>query len=108
MTTTGYAARARTLLERGSEKSEKSQIAVIQKVSTQREKSEKSEKSPYAPLDEVIAASEAGRRSVDEIERRLARLVAQAAEPEATPLDRQLVRDWTAIRDAKLSSCEAA
>lgn len=58
---------------------------------------------PFAPLDPVIAGSEASRRSLAEIEARLSRLTATAARQEATPLDRQLVADWRAIRDAKLA-----
>lgn len=56
---------------------------------------------PFAPIDDIIAGFRAGRRSLDEIETRLARLTARANQPEATDLDRALVRDWTAIRDAK-------
>ncbi len=58
---------------------------------------------PFAPLDAVIAKSGAGRHPLGEIEARLSRLTATAARPGATPLDRQLLRDWTAIRDAKLA-----
>ncbi len=62
----------------------------------------------FHPLDPAIITSEAGRRSLDENERRLARLTAQAAAPSATALDRQLVRDWTAIQDAKRAGRQAA
>lgn len=62
----------------------------------------------FRPLDAAISASEAGRRSVVEIEARLARLTAQAASPNATGLDRQLVADWTAIHRVKLSGEQAA
>lgn len=55
----------------------------------------------YRYLDAAIIASEAGRRPPDEIENRLRRLTARAAEPTATPRDHQLARDWTAIREAK-------
>lgn len=57
----------------------------------------------YGPLDEVIVGDEAHRRSLVEIEARLSRLMARAAEPDATPLDHQLVADWTAILAAKLA-----
>ncbi len=62
----------------------------------------------FAALDEVIVASEAGRRPLDEIENRLMRLTARAAEPTASPRDHQLVRDWTAICNAKRQGREAA
>ena len=112
MTTTGFAARARQLLDRGCERSERSQTEGHLNTATdsglQCEKSEKGEKSPYPSLDAVIVASEAEPRPLDEIETRLARLVARAAEPDATPLDHHLVADWTLIRDAKLAGRHAA
>ncbi len=66
------------------------------------------EQSPCTPLDAAIIASEASRRSLDEIETRLARLKVNALDPAATLLDHQLVRDWTAIRDAKRAGKQAA
>src|SRR5688572_30113310 len=60
------------------------------------------------PLDSAIIANEAGRRSLEEIKCRLDRLTAQAASPTATDLDRQLVADWAAIRDAKLAGEQVA
>lgn len=62
----------------------------------------------FRPLDDLITASEAGRRSLAEIESRLGRLTAIAASPTATALDRQLILDWTAIRAANLAGRESA
>lgn len=111
MTTTGYAQRARRFLERGGEISEKSQIdgngELRPDTPPQCEIREISEISPYPPLDASIVASEAERRPLEEIEARLTRLVARAADPDATPLDRQLVADWTAIRRAKVAGADA-
>ncbi|MDQ3694363.1 MAG: hypothetical protein M3464_12140 [Chloroflexota bacterium] len=55
----------------------------------------------FAPLDDVIIASEAERYSLEQIEVCVARLTDQARRPEATPLERQSLQDWLAIRDAK-------
>lgn len=62
----------------------------------------------FRPLDPAISESEASRRPLHEIERRLARVTERAGNPAATALDRQLARDWTAIRDAKLTATGAA
>lgn len=61
----------------------------------------------FRQLDAGILDSEAGRRPLADIETRLARLTAIATRPTATSLDRQLVRDWTAIRDAKYRQRQA-
>jgi len=55
----------------------------------------------FRPLDAAIVASETGRRPLDEIERRLARVTKRAASPLASALDKQLLRDWSAILQAK-------
>jgi hypothetical protein len=62
----------------------------------------------YRPLDEVVAASEAARRTLTHIEHRLRRVTAAAEQPDATSLDHQLVADWTAIRHAKLAGDHAS
>ncbi len=62
----------------------------------------------YQPLDEVIAASEADRRPLKEIETRLQRLEERAAAPDATELERAVADDWQRIRAAKLSERQAA
>ncbi len=62
----------------------------------------------YPTLDSAIIASEAGKHPLAAIEHRLARVTARASAPDASPLDRQLVRDWTAIRDAKAAGRDAA
>ncbi len=100
MTPTGYAARARKFLEGAREKSEISEISPTARLSN--------DPVPFAPLDSAIAASEAGRRSLAEIESRLARVTARATDPAATALDRQVARDWTAIHRVKLSGERAA
>ena len=62
----------------------------------------------YRQLDAAIIASEADRRSLTEIEARLARVTDRAGAPDCTALDRQLVRDWAAIRAAKIAGRNAA
>lgn len=112
MPTTGFAQRARRIIEREGDKSQERHSHQSKNRAcapeVQCEISGISEKSPYAPLDALIVASEAERRPLDEIEVRLARRAAHGAEPDATPLDHQLVADWTAIRDAKLAGRQAA
>ena len=56
----------------------------------------------FAPLDRDLIRSTARSHTTHQIEARLARLTARAAAPDATAQDHQLVRDWTAIRAAKL------
>ncbi len=61
----------------------------------------------FHPLDPAIVTSEARRRSLEEIEARLARQTEAAARPTATALDRHLARDWTMIRAVKLAATGA-
>ncbi|MDQ3692071.1 MAG: hypothetical protein M3464_00375 [Chloroflexota bacterium] len=56
----------------------------------------------FAPLDEGIIESFAHRNSREMIEACVARLTAHAADPAATALDHQVLRDWLAIRDANV------
>lgn len=62
----------------------------------------------FRPLDRDIAEGESDRYSLDEIEVRLARATARAADPAATAIDHQVVRDWIAIRNLKLTEERAA
>ena len=62
----------------------------------------------FRPLDEVIADSEASRRTLADIEVRLERLTAIAAQPGASSLNRQLIEDWTKILAAKVRQESAA
>lgn len=62
----------------------------------------------FSPLDAAIITSEAGKHSLADIARRLARVAARAGAPDATPLDTQLVRDWTAIQTVKVAGRAAA
>jgi hypothetical protein len=50
------------------------------------------------PLDEVISEDMALKHDRAEIENRVERLIARAALPGATPLDRVIAADWTAIQ----------
>jgi hypothetical protein len=121
--TTTYAQRARQLIRHApTTECEESEISEIRVPPNQgapsprvAAESEAAQPAPaivvveaIVPLDGVIAASEAGRHSLEEIEERLSRLTARALAPEATAQDHLLVRDWGAIRAAKLAGRESA
>jgi hypothetical protein len=62
----------------------------------------------FVPLDRAILRDTTAKHTSEQIEERLARLTDRAAAPGATPLAHQLVRDWGAIRAAKLAGRDAA
>jgi hypothetical protein len=104
MPTTGYAQRARRLLDQPtpvhilaaceiSEESEESPRTPLELASV--------EPADFVPLDRAIVSSTAGKHTLADIEVRLARCHARAATPGASLVWRQAVADWTRILAAK-------
>ena len=62
----------------------------------------------YHPLDQAIIRVEARKHTMEQIRRRLDHCRQVAAEPGATPLHHQLVRDWELIAREKATQRHAA